>query len=243
MNYRKQVLEVYNTWYTNNRPKIEAGKWKLIDKEILINPQNDTLRGLNLIAYLPASINLKINKYLLPKLSSVISESGWTIPDKGRHITILDIIPHNSGLSIKKIKSLQKRYVEAINQSIKNFKTPVKVGLEGVFASTDGITIQGFPLDESLSELRNALRNILASEKLINLETKKYNIETAHVALIKFVQKLDDKKLLKVIDSLRDIPLGTFEIKEIVLNISSRYDKIKTIEVVDEFNILNPRGW
>ena len=237
MNHKLKVLEVYNNWHENNRPAIKSGKWSLTDKTILTNPQNDTLRGLNLISYLPPFINDKIDHNILPKFSLINKCSGWIIPREGRHFTILDIIPHNSNLGVSKIRNMQNKYVKAINQVLKNFKVPIKIGFEGVFASPDGITIQGFPVNEGLSLLRESLRKTLASKNLINLENKKYRIETAHVAFIKFTKDLDGEKLLKMTDQLRNIPLGTFRVKEIVLNISPRYDKSRTIEIIKKYKL------
>jgi len=45
------------------------------------------------------------------------------------------------------------------------------------------------------------------------------------------------KKLINIIDNLRRISLGNFEVKELVLNISPRYDKVNTIEIIKKYKI------
>lgn len=107
--------------------------------------------------------------------------------------------------------------------------------MEGIFASPDGVTIQGFPLNNGLAELREGLRKQINLLGLSNLEEKKYQIETAHVALIKFIRPLNGQKLLGVVDKLRDLTLGEFQAGEMILNISPRYDKSKTVQVIERY--------
>lgn len=237
MDYKEETLGIYDKWHEDNRLAILNGQWNLIDEDILTNPGKDKFRGLNLISFLPASINDEIDNRLLPKIKQVVSQSGWFFPKEARHITVLDIIPHNSGLGMEEIRKLQDKYVNAIDQALSNWNLPVIVGLEGVFASPDGITIQGFPINEGLSRLRNALRQTLNTVELLNLEHKKYLIETAHIGFVKFIQGIDGDKLITLVDNLRKVPLGTFQVDEIVLNISPRYDKTKTAEVIKRYKL------
>lgn len=237
MNPKEQVLGVYDQWYAKNRPVIEKGEWRLVEKRILEHPGEDELRGLNLLCFLPPLVNERINGGLIPELADVVSSAGWFATDRARHITILDILPHNCGLGLEEIKARQGSYVMSIDKVIQNFSLPVAIELKGVFASPDGITVQGYPVGEGLSRLRKELREGLAETGLVNLEQKKYVIETAHVALVKFINPLEGGRLLQVVDKLRRIPLGCFQVEEMVLNVSSRYDKVQTIEVVKKYRL------
>jgi 2'-5' RNA ligase len=237
MTPKERVLNIYNSWYENNRTSIAAGKWNLVDENILLHPEQDTFRGLNLVVYLPEEINKLIDSVLTPQLKDGVGNAGWVVPDKGRHVTILDILPHNSGIGISDLTIQSGEYKEAINRALQKLKIPVLISFEGVFASPDGITIQGFPLNDGLFELREELRKQINSLGLVNLEEKKYQIETAHVALIKFISPMDGQKLIEVVDKLRDLPLGEFQVNEIVLNISPRYDKSQTVQVIEKFSL------
>ncbi len=232
---KRALRDLYDSWYENNRSSIINGKWKLVNKKILSHPKSDCLRGLNIIGYLSGDINKFVDKVLLPRLLPVVDLSGWIIPAEGRHVTVLDIIPHNSDVPLVKQKVLVQKYNNVVQSVVSDFDSLVRIELNGIFASPNGITIQGFPVGEGLSELRDKLRKGLGDFGLTNLEKKKYAIQTAHVALIKFVAPLDGQRLLSVVDSLRDFPIGTFDISELVLNFSSRYDKFKTIEVVAKY--------
>ncbi len=244
MTKEDKVREVYDSWYAGNRKRILNGEWNLIDRDFLLKPERDKLRGLNLISYVPADIRKRINSEILPKINQIIGDSGWMVPDEGRHFTILDIIPHNSGVSETKIKTEAEGFIQAIDSVVARFNKRPRVRFEGVFASPDGITLQGFP-DDAIGQLREVLRNELADRQLMNLESKKYFIETAHVALIKFIKPISGSALLQVVDGLREVNAGEFEVIEIVLNISPRYDKTKTIEIIKKFQLgsINAGGW
>ena len=112
MKNKQRVINLYDNWYRNNRENIINKNWNLIDESTLYNPEGDKLRGLNIIVYLPISLSEEIDKKILSRIPDKILSSGWIIPKEGRHFTLLDIIPHNSGWNIDKIKSKSDEYIE-----------------------------------------------------------------------------------------------------------------------------------
>jgi len=133
---------------------------------------------------------------------------------------------------------LAPKYSEIIQGVVNSFTELVTIELEGVFASPDGITIQGYFVNKGLSKLRDRLRDAINEDNLDNLELRKYKINTAHVAFVKFHSKLNGVKLLEVVGKLRTFPLGTFRVNELVLNISPRYDKVETIDIIKRFSLI-----
>lgn len=226
---------IYDNWYKNNQSKILAGQWDLVSREILDNPEKDYLRGLNLITYLPLRINRLIDKRLISKLSLTIGDSGWIMPSKGRHITVLDILPHNSRMADWGLDAFTEKYIKVVENTISPFNKSIEIKLKGIFASPDGITIQGFPVGESLFELRHLLRQGLTKAKLANFEEKKYTVQTAHISLVKFTKPLNGKALIRTVDELRNFHMGHFTLEKLILNYSSRYDKYFTIEILKEY--------
>ena len=111
MKNKQRVINLYDNWYRNNRENIINKNWNLIDESTLYNPEGDKLRGLNIIVYLPISLSEEIDKKILSRIPDKILSSGWIIPKEGRHFTLLDIIPHNSGWNIDKIKSKSDEYI------------------------------------------------------------------------------------------------------------------------------------
>lgn len=233
---RHELWDTYNTWYANNRESIKRSEWNLVPSEILLNPEKDTQRGLNLISFLTPEANQALDHDVAKLLRGVVSNSGWFVPVEGRHITILDIIPHNAGKTNQELDKLAKTYQQAVSEVVLDSPS-IPIIFSGVFASPDGITVQGFPVGDNLRNLRSDLRKKLAEKSLLNFEEKKYLINTAHVALVKFTGDQDGHKLLSVIDNLRHTPPIHFQIQEAVLNISSRYDKTQTIKTVKKWRI------
>lgn len=242
---RDEVGSIYDDWYESNRQEIAAGRWKLLEEKVLRMPQEDPYRGLNLITYLSDDVNEAIESLLLPRLAEVIPHS-WVVPTEGRHVTILDIIPHNAlphdaqqaGGGERNWRGFAQPFVNILQDMFSSEVMPeLRVEFRGVFASPDGITIQGFPKGDGLFSLRKMLRDRLTAAGLPNLERSKYVHRTFHSALIKFIAPPDWIKLLKIVDENRGLDLGEFTVKNLVLNVSSRYDKVKTIQVIEHFTL------
>lgn len=225
----------YDTWYSNNRLTISQGEWKLLPREVLENPEHATQRGLNIISYLTLELQERIDNTLIPQLSPIIGQSGWIIPSANRHITILDIIPHNSDQSTRDTFTHDPRYAAVVQKVFEEPLETIAIEFKGIFASPDGVTLQGFPQGKGLENLRKKLRKAINDAELPNVETNKYLLQTAHVSLVKFVDELDGVGLLAVVDALRDFPVGTMQLTEVVLNVSSQFDKLQTIDVLKRF--------
>lgn len=226
----------YDTWYSNNRPKLIESQFNPIDITIVSNPESDNLRGLNIISYVPEFISSKAKKAIIPLLDFSDPSCLFIFPEENLHITILDLIPHNAGWEYKRLQEIAPKYAEVIDSVIQNFREPININIEGIFASPDGITLQGIPSD-SLGKLRELIREALVKADLINIESTKYVIQTAHIALLKFLKPIDGQKLVEVVDRMREAPFGRFTLDKLVLNISGRYDKVKTVEVIEEFEV------
>jgi hypothetical protein len=172
-------------------------------------------------------VNDWIDSNFLCELDSIMG-LNWVLPREDRHVTILDIIPHNS---MSKDLIVQQ-YITWFDQQVTGVAPSLlKIKIQGIFASPDGITLQGYP-SITLNDLRSNLRETLSSQSLVNFEANKYKIQTAHIALIKFTEALNGRELLKIVDTMRDTPSSEFKLNNVNLTISSRYDKSKTVEVL-----------
>lgn len=96
----RSTRAIYDSWHEVNREAISNGNWKLVERSLLIDPHLDPLRGLNIISYLSDEVNELIDRRLIPRLSAIGDTATWTVPTAGRHITVLDIIPHNAGIEM-----------------------------------------------------------------------------------------------------------------------------------------------
>jgi hypothetical protein len=232
----KHVREIYDDWYQNNKQTILQGGYQPLPKELLENPHEDTQRGLNLIAHIPHEVNSALNNHLIPELLPLVGQSGWIMPNESRHLTVLDILPHDTDPAILQEAAPNPSYRSVIREVLGKTTEPILVDFNGIFASPNGITVQGFPHGHGLENLRVRLREAINEAGLISTEANRYIRQTAHISLIKFTDKLEGPSLLETVDRLREIPLGTLKIQSLILNVSPRFDKSSTIEVLDQFS-------
>jgi hypothetical protein len=81
------------------------------------------------------------------------------------------------------------------------------------------------------------LRDSLTKSGLENQESKKYTATTYHCSLLKFLQKPEVQKLLDLAKILENLEIGDFEVNSLVLNISPRYDKTQTINILENYSV------
>jgi hypothetical protein len=229
-NFYDNTKKTYDKWFLNNIEKLRDNKFSLIDKTKIDDFSLDMERGLNIISYLPEVINDKIDCFIESKLANFIDYS-FILPREGRHITILDIIPHNASYSLDQLRQISNGLKVELETKRHIFDKNIRIILNGIFASPDGITVQGFVVNDQLSILRNNLRYELEATGYL-LEKSKYINQTAHIAILKFTKSLDGKQLVEIVKQFREFDLGDFEIDNYCLNISSRFDKKETIEKI-----------
>lgn len=237
MNISKHPLwETYNSWNNANIKKIEKEGLTLVPKKILEHPSDDPQRGLNLISFLDSKTNHKIEINIIKPILLELNNQ-WVIPAKSRHITIFDMLPHNSGIPEADVEKKAEEYKKSVQRVLDNKSPIIKINFSGIFLSPDGIFLQGFPVNNDLQNFRDLLRIEFVESKLENFERKKYVIKSAHVALLKFFDEVNQKILLELSNKLREGKIIPYQCSSLVLNISSRYDKNETIKIVKRWKL------
>jgi hypothetical protein len=152
-------------------------------------------------------------------------------------VTILDIVPHTSQCNNTQLVDRSDLVAKIMTQHDYLFiNHPVTITVKGVFASPDGITLQGYVSDKNLNSLRNVLRDELSKAELL-MELDKYIVQSAHISLLKFVKPLNGRMLIEKINRLRKVDIGSFTIIDYCLNISARLDKDRTIQKIWEISV------
>jgi hypothetical protein len=232
-----ELQELYQRWQENNVAKLRSNQFEILNSELFTNPEQDQLRGLNIIGFFEDSIHTNVDK-LLEKIFTATPalKTQWIIPQPDRHITILDIAPHNSGLDKDQVQVITQRFQPHFEEIMKEARI-IEILFKGLLISPNGITLTGFPTGESLAQLRSQLRSAL-DEDTKGLELNKYKVITAHMALIKFtdgrVLANTGNQLLELVEQFRDYTIPATKLSRITLNISGRYDKSKTNEIISE---------
>lgn len=181
----------------------------------------DNRRGITVIAKFSSALGAKVCE-LFEQLKH-IEPKQYYYSGNELHLTVLSLISCNENFTIEQInideyKSVIAKAVVGIN--------PLEVSFKGITASPSCIMLQGFPLDNSLLDLRNNLRSVFAQSGLFNTIDERYKIDTAHSTAIRFQHKLEQtKEFFQLLEEFRKFDFGILHVKELQLVYNDWYHK------------------
>jgi 2'-5' RNA ligase len=109
------------------------------------------------------------------------------------------------------------RYVSAVDAALRR-APPFRIEFEGVTVSPGAILVQGFPADEALDRLRDALRRALREHGLAEGVDARYRLETAHMTVARFRDRLrDGPRLAATLERARRRPFGATDVRGVSL--------------------------
>jgi len=221
------LKEHYNQLYKNSAKAILEGNYK-VDNQI--NDASDSRFGITVLIRPNDAIKAKIQLFL-DELKEVDAEQYY-YPDSDIHNTVMSIISCYEGFTLDKIKTHD--YIEIIQKSLIDIDE-IKINFKGVTASPSAIMIQGFPVDESLNNLRDKLRENFKKSTLEQSIDKRYSISTAHSTVLRLQEKLQNpKQFLKVVEKFREFDFGEFTVDKLELVYNDWYQReSSTIHLAD----------
>ncbi|WP_155949270.1 hypothetical protein [Gayadomonas joobiniege] len=191
----------------------------------LLHEKRDTRRGITALAYLQ-----QINPSLLTEISRFQNEiqalepKQYYQPLEDLHLTIFTLLScrENFRLEDLDITTLCEAFYAALAQS-----SAIKIQFQGVSASSQCIILQGFPMDDALDELRQALRFQFSRAKLTVPVSQRYWPGTAHTSLIRFrVPVNDPQHIYALCKKYRDHHFGTIVLNDIQLVFNNWYHSV-----------------
>ena len=221
------LQEHYNQLYKKSSKAILEGKYSLDSQ---INDVTDSRFGITLLIRPNDEIKAQIQSFL-DELREVGSQQYY-YPDSDIHITVMSIISCYEGFTLSKIRT--EEYIEIIQKSLLDVDK-IKIEFKGVTASPSAIMIQGFPMEESLNNLRAKLRENFKKSTLQQSIDSRYAIATAHSTVLRFQEKIENpKKLIDVVEKFRDYDFGKFTVDKLELVYNDWYQrKSNTIALAD----------
>lgn len=218
----------YDNLYKDSLEKIKKDQYKIDTK---IASWSDDRFGITLLIRPPQKVKNEFRLFLdeLKKHNS----NQYFYPDSDIHVTVLSIISCYSGFNIKQIEI--ENYIERIKNTLLSFEN-FEIEFKGITASDSAILIQGFPTNETLNTLRDAIRKAFSISDLEQTIDKRYQLFTAHTTVCRFSEKIQNtEKLLETISKFKTYSFGSFKIENMELVSNDWYHKQEKTEHLYNF--------
>ncbi|MFH6959059.1 mutarotase [Flavobacterium aquidurense] len=214
------LTEHYNQLYIKSSEVILEGNYKL---DTQINNASDSRFGITLL--IRPNEKIKANIQLFLDELKAIEPHQYYYPDPDIHITVMSIISCYEGFTLDKINIPE--YIDVIQQSLVHLDQ-ITIEFRGVTASPSAFMIQGFPMDESLHNFRDKLRENFKKSTLEQSIDSRYTIATAHTTVMRFQEKLvNPKELIATAAQFRDYDFGEFQVENLELVYNDWYQREK----------------
>ena len=175
-------------------------------------------------------------------LSSVkaIEPEHYFYPNLDIHVTVMPIISCYQGFELQQINPGD--YIDLLRGCLKGLP-PFSVAFRGVTASPSCIMIKGFPLDDTLEEIRNRLRKAFKHSPLEQSLDKRYPLQTAHATVIRFKEPVKKQEvILEELERFRDFDFGQFKVKELELVFNDWYQRKEKVKQLFTYRLRSNRG-
>lgn len=221
------TLEIYEKLWSDAISAFERGQPKLDPH--LPDKANDLRRGVTLVFRPAASVRDAVADFI-GKLGDISPRQYFYRPEE-LHVTVLSIF---SGTELWRQELERFEQCRPIIGGVLKTQRPFKIRFQGVTASPDSILIQGFPSDDGLATIRNALRDAFAREGFADMLDRRYKMIAAHITAMRFCGPCPDMKpLLTLLKQSRQTDFGECEVDRLELILGDWYasaEKLKTLE-------------
>ncbi len=220
---------IYEQLWSKTAPLFKSGELRI--DPFLRNRTSDRRRGVTLVAWPDAAAQRKVEKFL--REAAAICPRQYFYQPAELHLTVLAVIP-NSASWREQIRRLSV-YRTILSDVLKNRRS-FTVHFRGVTASPDAVMIQGFPVDDALTQLRDELRAAFRRHGLGDNLDRRYKIGTAHLTAMRFAEpEADWKRLLDFLRTHRETDFGETRFQSLQLIWGDWYASAKVVRLLQEY--------
>lgn len=224
------LKEHYNRLYINAVEDIKNNQY-VIDGQI--DSSSDNRFGITVVIRPSLDVKNKIQDFLDELKKN--NPNQYYYPNSDIHITVLSIISCYNGFDLKTVSIPE--YSRVIQKSIEDIKE-IEIHFEGITASNSAIMVQGFTSSDSLNQLRNNLRKNFKNSGLQQSMDARYTIQTAHLTVMRFREKIIDKEaLLKTLEEYRTLDFGKFKVEKLELMYNDWYQRNHLTQRLHSFEL------
>jgi 2'-5' RNA ligase len=224
-------MKIYEQLWSEAMTAFERGKPQLDPH--LLDKKNDRRRGLSLSFWLPAPVRARIKQFV-DQLAAEFPGQYFYQPEE-LHVTIVTLISAS--------EHWQQEFGDvdafrALLRDVLSHHPPFTVEFRGVTAAPNAVLIQGFPIGDTLENIRAELRRTFVERGFPNRLDRRYPNSAAHVTAMRFCKTDSDwKKLMTVLQAHRQTPFGEMQVETLQLTLGDWYASAEVTQVVEEFRL------
>ncbi len=228
---QQPVQKMYDRLWANAIEKIRAGSVEA--DPVLAAGLPDKRRGLTLIARPSASVRQRVEAFLR-ELRELEPEQHYYAPTE-LHVTVLSLFTATP--QCEPFMARIAAYRAAVDGALRSVG-PIKLSFSGVTASAGTVMIQGFFENETLNDLRNALRCRLRSLRIEDGVDTRYRLETAHMTAVRFRARLRaSERFAQMLEGARNRCFGKTSVKSVSLVKNDWYMTDSVVEAVQKYRL------
>lgn len=197
----------------------------------LTNKATDLRRGVTLVCRPSAAVKQAVMDYL-QEIQSFCPGQYCYRPEE-MHVTVLSII------TMTESWREEMDWFEVCRPLIREVlerQRSFKIQFRGVTAAPDSVMVQGFPLGEGLTVIRDALRKVLARAGFGDMLDRRYKVTAAHISIMRFSQPCPEiERLLAFLKQSRDRSFGECEMTRLELIWGNWYASHETVKTLEEY--------
>jgi hypothetical protein len=194
--------KIYAELWSKTIPLFEQGHY---ETDPLVHDPTDMRRGLTLRARLTKEVVAIIDDFTT-NVKGFLPNQYFT-PPSDIHLTVLAVVSCTS--DFRHQPEMDDAYCDVIAECLRSSSSP-QIIFSGITASPSCLLLRGFPMNSCLGEMRNRLREKFKQSLLPNSVDARYPIKTAHVTMMRFVEKQDDiSGFTRFIKAHHDHPFGS----------------------------------
>lgn len=214
----ERITSDYQRMWNESKEQLKKGK---IDTDPV--PDNSSRRWGVSIVIRPTEPALSKLVNTADEIAKFAGSDQIIYDDSNLHTTIRSI--EFQRLEVDENDEKVKEYEEALRVVTEKFGS-IKISYKGLTASKGGVMAQGWPLDDTLQEIREAFHEELEKRGLLGGPEEVSIRQTSHASLAVFTQPLADPEgLVNYLQDNRETDFGTCEITQIDL---VRYRRTET---------------
>jgi len=226
--------QIYDQLWHRGSAALEHGRPQL--DAFLMNRNSDLRRAYTLVFRPSAEIREAVGRFLV-EVEQIAPEQHFYAPGE-LHTTVLSVIPGSVSWQ-ERLPELPR--MRGLIAGVLRGKKPFNIEYRGVTASADAVMVQGFPCDEMLSHLRDALRAAFNMSGVGADIDRRYKVSAAHITVMRYgALGTDWKRLLELLRANRTTEFGEMRVTEVQLISGDWYASAESVELVETFELQEP---